>query len=75
MVNPGFSPDPGPLRGPPLSSPSLQRDAAIASKNRKDEADFAASDCKARWTWWTAEGRDPTDLGILMVISGILMVI
>ena len=23
-----------------------QRDAAIASKNRKDEADFAASDCK-----------------------------
>eukprot|EP00435_Cladocopium_sp_Y103_P076281 s59_g86.t2 len=25
---------------------SMKRDAAIASKNRKDEADFAASDCK-----------------------------
>ena len=33
---------------PPRNPHSAQRDAAIASKNRKDEADFAASDCKVR---------------------------
>ena len=35
-----------PCPAPPFSP--AQRDAAIASKNRKDEADFAASDCKVR---------------------------
>ena len=42
-----------------------QRDAAIATKNKKDEPDFAASDCKAR-----GSGMYQTLRGLLQLFFG-----